>query len=139
MTQRLLVVIGTPVDEFLGPSMTILPDSGSNANMQLPVWSMLDADPDDLVGRAAALAGRVGGQVGDGLSVGGGGAAPGHTIPSPVVRVPCDDADAVAERLRTGTPAVVVRVEDEQIVVDLRTVPPEADELVASSLAGALR
>jgi L-seryl-tRNA(Ser) seleniumtransferase len=68
----------------------------------------------------------------------GGGGAPGREFPSWAVAL---DA-AHAERLRTGEPAVVGRVERGKLLLDLRCVPPEMDGLVRVAVlaaAGALR
>ena len=43
-----------------------------------------------------------------------------------------------AARLRAGDPPVVARAERGRVVLDLRTVPPEQDGLVADALAAAL-
>jgi L-seryl-tRNA(Ser) seleniumtransferase len=42
-------------------------------------------------------------------------------------------ADRLARLLRSGTPAVVPRIVEDRVVLDLRSVPPEADgQLVAA-------
>ena len=83
--------------------------------------------------RALQETGR-GATVTTGRSVPGGGSAPGAGIDGPVVRVSTADADATAHRLRTGTPPIVVRVEDGAVVVDLRTVDPADDAEVRAAL-----
>ncbi|HEY8340605.1 MAG TPA: L-seryl-tRNA(Sec) selenium transferase [Egibacteraceae bacterium] len=105
---------------------------------EVPVWGMLGADPAALEARARALARAVGGAVVDGASLVGGGAAPGASLPTPVVRVAAADADAVAARLREGEPPIVVRVADAALWIDLRTVAPADDEVVAGRVAAAL-
>jgi len=50
---------------------------------------------------------------------------------------PLGDA-AVLAGLRAGDPPVVARAEHGRVVLDLRTVPPEQDELVARALRTAL-
>lgn len=105
----------------------------------VPTWAMLRADPDELAGRAEALAGRVGGEVADGASLVGGGSAPGRAVPTALVRVHHPRPDAVATRLRTGDPPIVVRVDAGALWVDLRTVPPDVDGLLADRLAAALQ
>src|SRR5690606_22675018 len=105
---------------------------------QVPVWGMFEADPTALRTRAEALAAAVGGSVVAGASVVGGGAAPGAAVPGPVVRVAAPDAGAVAARLRRGDPPVVVRVAEDAVWVDLRTVAPADDGLVAERLGAAL-
>ena len=110
---------------------------------ELPVWRALTLTPDDLRPRAAALAGRVGpsASLREGASVAGGGSLPGEGLPSVLVEVDPAPAsvEAVLAHLRGGDPPVVARAERDRVVVDLRTVPPDADALVALALAAALR
>ena len=72
-----------------------------------------------------------GGQVIDCRSVTGGGTLPGVEIPSAGIVL---DGDRTAE-LRAGDPPVIARVQDGRTVLDLRTVDPGDDELVAKALA----
>jgi len=95
---------------------------------ELPVWRMLHEPPDDVHRRAARLARELDGELSDAFvvrtdSTVGGGSLPGHTIPSWAVRLRVPDAEAMAARLRTGSPAVFCRVEDRAVLFDLRTVP----------------
>jgi L-seryl-tRNA(Ser) seleniumtransferase len=109
---------------------------------QLPVWRALALGPEDLRPRAAALAARLGraASLRDGTSVAGGGSLPGEGLPSVLVEVDPRPASetAVLARLRAGDPPVIARAERGRVVVDLRTVPPDQDGLVAGALASAL-
>jgi L-seryl-tRNA(Ser) seleniumtransferase len=111
-------------------------------DVDLPVWRSLLADHADLRRRAEALARSVGegAAVADGLSVAGGGSLPGEGLPSPLVTVDpgARGADAVMAALRAGEPPIIARVEAGRVVVDLRTVTPEQDELVLAGLRAAL-
>jgi L-seryl-tRNA(Ser) seleniumtransferase len=71
-----------------------------------------------------------------GESVIGGGAAPSAALPTRLIAVTSDrlTADELAAQLRAGDPPVVVRVDDGRVLLDLRTVFPEQDELVAAAL-----
>jgi L-seryl-tRNA(Ser) seleniumtransferase len=109
---------------------------------ELPVWRALLLTPADLEPRAAALAAAVGpaATLRTGTSVAGGGSLPGEGLESVLVEVdpaPAGEA-AVLARLRAGDPPVVARAERGRVVVDLRTVPPEQDALLARALATAL-
>ncbi len=110
---------------------------------ELPVWRALNLRPDDLRPRAARLAGGLGpaARVREGASVAGGGSLPGEGLPSVLVEV--DPAPATVEtvlaRLRGGDPPVIARAGRSRVVVDLRTVPPDADAHVTAALAAALR
>lgn len=104
---------------------------------EVPVWAMLGADPEALALRVAWLAAAVGGDVTQGTTLVGGGSAPGAGVASPVVRLAVPRPDETARRLRAGDPPIVVRVEGGVVVADLRTVPAEADELLAQRLTAA--
>ncbi len=69
-------------------------------------------------------------------SVLGGGSAPGATLPSRAVAVKVADvsADRVLERLRRWRTPIVARVEDDRVLLDLRTVAPEQDEEIVAAL-----
>jgi L-seryl-tRNA(Ser) seleniumtransferase len=109
---------------------------------ELPVWRALLLGPEDIRPRAAALAAAVGAAASlrDGVSVAGGGSLPGEGLPSVLVEVDPGAAGdaAVLARLRAADPPVVARAERGRVVVDLRCVPPDQDELVAKALQAAL-
>ncbi|MDQ3432105.1 MAG: L-seryl-tRNA(Sec) selenium transferase [Actinomycetota bacterium] len=105
---------------------------------ELPVWAALLADPEVLAQRCALLAQRTGGEVVEGVTMVGGGTAPGAELATPVVRVPVTSPDTVTARLREGDPPIVLRVEAGSLLVDLRTVPAVADELLARCIAAAV-
>jgi L-seryl-tRNA(Ser) seleniumtransferase len=66
----------------------------------------------------------------------GGGTAPDQTFPSWGVRLPGEDV--VAARLRSVHPAVVTRVEQGAVVMDLRALLPEQDAALAAAVLAAL-
>jgi L-seryl-tRNA(Ser) seleniumtransferase len=43
-------------------------------------------------------------------------------------------ADALEARLRASAPPIIARIEDDRVVVDLRTVAPEQDAELASAI-----
>ena len=70
----------------------------------------------------------------------GGGSLPGEGLDSVLIEVDPGPAGAsvVLARLRSGDPPVVARAERGRVVLDLRTVLPELDPLVAAALTEAL-
>lgn len=74
-------------------------------------------------------------------SVLGGGTAPGATIPSFAVALDLAgvNADGLAGRLRAMELPVIARICDGKVLLDLRTVPEEADEQVPAAIREALR
>ena len=114
------------------------------AATDIPVWRMIAATPDALGRRADALVGalpvaarrRV--SVTEMASAIGGGSLPGETLESVGLVVTGRSPDALARRLRTGEPAVIARVQDGAVLLDLRTVDPADDAALGAALAGAL-
>jgi L-seryl-tRNA(Ser) seleniumtransferase len=72
----------------------------------------------------------------DGDSVIGGGAAPSSVLPTRLLALSCDglSADELASRLRRADPPVIARIEEGLVILDLRTVFPAEDRLIARAL-----
>jgi L-seryl-tRNA(Ser) seleniumtransferase len=109
------------------------------AATQIPVWRMIATPPGALRVRADALAARVPGAAAAQMSATvGGGALPGETLPSYGLAVGARSAERLLAALRGGDPAVLGRIEDGRVHVDLRTVDPRADGELAAALEDAL-
>ena len=110
------------------------------ARRELPVLAMLTAAPDVLERRAGQLAQLSGGEVIAGVGRVGGGALPLLELSGPVVTVDPGGrgADAVALTLRTGDPAVLVRIQHGRLVLDPRTLTDEDVEVAARAVREAL-
>lgn len=65
----------------------------------------------------------------------GSGALPDTAIPSMGVSIECPSPDDLALALRRSSPAVAVRVEEGAVKLDLRTVQPDEDPLLASAVS----
>ena len=63
----------------------------------------------------------------------GGGGAPGVELPSAAITLP----ESLAVPLRRGDPAVVGRVEDGRLLLDLRAVAPADDPALARAVIAA--
>jgi len=107
----------------------------------IPTLRMMRLTKDEIGKRAEALAAKVGSaklkaEIVDGESVIGGGAAPSSVLPTRLVALSCAglSTDELAGRLRASEPPVIARVEDGRVLLDLRTVFTEQDELVAAAL-----
>jgi len=125
--------------------LTVAALEATLAGPPAPVAEQLSADPADLAERARQIAGALAGADVDAraeataAAVGGGG-APGVTLPSAAVSLPT----AFAAPLRAGAavrrgaaPAVVGRIEDGRLLLDLRAVAPADDELIVSAVRAA--
>ena len=101
----------------------------------VPVQRMLTMTVEEIRARADALAAAVAAMPGwqaqaiDGVSAVGGGSAPGVDLPTSLVAIEKRGLtpDALEERLRRATPAVIARIERERLVLDLRTVLADQD------------
>jgi L-seryl-tRNA(Ser) seleniumtransferase len=100
------------------------------ARAELPVLQMLEAGPEVLDARARRLAGGCGGEVVAATAKVGGGALPLLELPGPAVAVDL----ALAEPLRAGDPAVVGRVADGRLLLDVRTLTDAEADLVAAAV-----
>jgi L-seryl-tRNA(Ser) seleniumtransferase len=113
------------------------------ARREIPVLRMLTLDRAALEARARDLAARIGpplaARVAAGRSAVGGGSFPDADLPTTLVVVDPGalGAPALALKLRLGQPSVLARVERDRVLIDPRTLPPEADQVVAEALARA--
>ena len=105
----------------------------------VPVLGMLSRPVDGLRTRAHALRARLDSPasvVESDASVGGG-AFPNARIPS-IALAFSRDVQALESRLRLGEPAVIARIAEGLLLVDLRTVQPAEDDQLTAALRAAL-
>jgi L-seryl-tRNA(Ser) seleniumtransferase len=107
----------------------------------VPVARMIALTAEEIGGRAAALADQLRGAdlqmtIVEGLSTIGGGSAPGATLPTRLLQLrhPTLGANELEARLRGLDPPVISRIEHDHVVLDLRTVLPGEDEILAKLL-----
>ena len=123
---------------------TLMEHARGRARATIPVVRMLAAPLEELDARARNLARRLEGHsrfgvdVVDGVSTVGGGGAPGSALPTRMVRLtPSAESAARLEARLRGLPSpVVARIEQDRVILDLRTVLPEQDDLLADALSG---
>ncbi len=81
-------------------------------------------------------------EIADGASLAGGGSTPTQSLPSKIIRVASArySASQLEQRLRRAPAgiSVIARVEDDRLVLDLRTVFPEQEPQLLKTLAAAL-
>ncbi|HEY7616809.1 MAG TPA: L-seryl-tRNA(Sec) selenium transferase [Terriglobales bacterium] len=111
---------------------------------EVPVIRMMRLSREGIGRRAEAVAKEIRSlelsvEIMDGESVVGGGAAPGAALPTRLLAVshPDMNADELAARLRSFDPPVIARVEEGRVLIDLRTVFPEQDRVIAEALENA--
>jgi L-seryl-tRNA(Ser) seleniumtransferase len=105
---------------------------------QVPALAMIRQTPEEIYTRAEALLNRWPGmraEIVPGHSVIGGGSTPQQSLPTWLVALSTTGAVEIERRLRAGTPPLIARIEEDRVVLDLRTVlPAEEDELAAAVL-----
>lgn len=102
---------------------------------ELPLWRMATAPADEIERRARRILEATGvpGRVVAGMSTLGAGSAPGAEIPSAVIEL--DEADRRFSRLLEQPTPILGRRSAGRLLLDLRTVDPSDDEVVATALA----
>jgi L-seryl-tRNA(Ser) seleniumtransferase len=115
-----------------GLQATLLHYVKSEATREVPVWRMIAIPLEALAVRAEAWARRLAAaglrsKVRDGRSAVGGGSLPGETLPTRLLALLEPSPERLASFLRHADPPVIARVEDEQLVLDPRTVQPEEE------------
>ncbi len=123
-------------------SATLMHYLKGEALEKIPVWRMISTPVEALgkrVTRWAAALQPIGlpCEVVDGQSVVGGGSLPGESLPTKLLAIRVASPDAAAKRLRMGNPPVIVRREEDYLLVDPRTVL-ERDEKELLAALGAL-
>jgi L-seryl-tRNA(Ser) seleniumtransferase len=107
----------------------------------IPALRMIELSKSEIAHRSEALRSKLHSpqlraELIDGESLIGGGSAPSSTLPTTLLALTCHNLspDEFASRLRASDPPVIARVEDGRVLLDLRTVFPEQDEVVVRIL-----
>lgn len=113
---------------------------------QIPLLRMLKIPLALLQERAYALARYLGNVPGLSAHVvnteamAGGGSLPGKSVSSAglAIRSEQHSAQTLSQRLRQQQPAILGRIENDQLIFDLRTVPPDKDQLILEMVQQAI-
>jgi len=112
---------------------------------KIPVWRMVALPLPAIARRArrwakAITAAGAPARVADGRSMVGGGSLPEESLPTKLVAIGGSDIDvvALAQRLQSGEPPVIARIEKGALLLDPRTVHPEEDRALVAAITKAL-
>jgi L-seryl-tRNA(Ser) seleniumtransferase len=96
---------------------------------RIPALRMLRLNAATIRERAVRLCSRLGegAEVIAGQSVAGGGSTPDASLPTWLIAL-AGDVVRLESRLRSGTPPVIARIENDRLVIDLRTVAEEEED-----------
>jgi L-seryl-tRNA(Ser) seleniumtransferase len=107
----------------------------------VPVLRMMRLSKDEITRRAENIVSQVKSSrlkldLLNGESIVGGGAAPSAVLPTRLIALTHGDlsSDQLSARLRANNPPVIARVEEGRVLLDLRTVFPEHDAVLAEAL-----
>jgi L-seryl-tRNA(Ser) seleniumtransferase len=119
---------------------TLVEYATGRAAETVPVMRMIAASRDEIEARVAALAPVLGAagftvDLVEGFSTIGGGSAPGSKLPTILIAIsrPGLSADALESRLRQLPTPVIARIDNDRVVLDLRTVLEHQDALILDS------
>ncbi len=104
---------------------------------EIPALQMLSYSADQIRSRAERFQrriSRVQSELIDGESVIGGGATPAQSLPTVLIAIQVDDVIAFERKLRSSDPPVIARIENDRLVLDLRTVLVEDEEALLRSI-----
>jgi L-seryl-tRNA(Ser) seleniumtransferase len=117
----------------------------------IPALAALAQSPSETRSRARRFLRRVKAALGDrgaarslrlveGFSLVGGGAAPQATLPATLIAISAPDLSphVLESRLRRGVPPVIARIEDDAVMLDLRTVSPRQEAALLKALVQAV-
>ena len=128
---------------YAGLDATLRAFTSGRATAAIPVMRMLAMHVHDIATRADLLATRLRAagvpcEVVPGASTIGGGSLPGETLPTRLVRIDVEAPNRLLSCLRHGRPAIVGRIADDRVCLDLRTVPAADDAPFAAAVIDAL-
>jgi L-seryl-tRNA(Ser) seleniumtransferase len=122
-------------------SATLLSYIHGSAMDDIPVWRMISASRESLAARldgwlsASPGLGEIA-ELKESRSAVGGGSLPGETLPTMVLSIsPRGSPDDTLSALRSNSPPVIARIEEDRILLDPRTVLPEEDDIMVAALS----
>jgi len=104
---------------------------------RIPALAMIGRTAEQIRERAERLVATVlsiHARVEPGESVIGGGSTPAQSIPTWLIVIEPGDVIEAEKRLRLGDPPVIARIEDDRLLLDLRTVFPEEEAALGRAL-----
>jgi L-seryl-tRNA(Ser) seleniumtransferase len=116
-------------------SATLLHYIKDEAEGEIPIWRMIATSLEEIERRAHAWATSLGqGQVIPGESTVGGGSLPGETLPTWLLALDVTSPNRILRRLRQARIPVIVRTQDERMLLDPRTVLETQEETLLAEL-----
>lgn len=113
------------------------------APAEIPVWRMIAQSEDEVQLRACQFRrqlaeANIEAELIPGKSTVGGGSLPGETLLTALLAFAIPQPDSAAAALRRAEPPVICRIQNDRLLVDLRTVLPEQEQALLTSLSSRL-
>jgi L-seryl-tRNA(Ser) seleniumtransferase len=127
---------------LVGLQETLLHYLREEAIEKVPVWRMIAMPLEAVVERARRWQetlheAGIPANVVAGYSTVGGGSLPGETLPTRLLALASEHPDQLARALREVDPPTIARIENDQLVLDPRTVLPEEEQSLLKNLVAA--
>lgn len=120
-------------------SATLLHYLKEEAEREIPIWQMIAKTPRELEIHARHWQDTLGsGEVIKGQSTVGGGSLPGEMLPTYLLALTVKQPNRFLSRLREAHPPIIARIQEEQVVLDPRTVLPDQDGALLVGLQNTL-
>jgi L-seryl-tRNA(Ser) seleniumtransferase len=120
----------------------------SRAASEIPVLRMISASSEELTRRSRSFSRRLRAKLPEGMqvrllkgdSVVGGGSCPDCHLPTTLVSVDCEKPrpNTIESRLRSQDPPIIIRLEEDKVLIDLRTVFPSQESILLDGLTKAI-
>lgn len=104
---------------------------------KIPIWQMMTLTAEAIAARAQALVDALSSaycMLVAGRSMIGGGSLPEESLPTALIALSVEHPAEFAAKLRTGKPAIVARIEENRVMLDLRTVLPREEAALLARL-----
>jgi L-seryl-tRNA(Ser) seleniumtransferase len=116
-------------------SATLIHYLKDEACAEIPIWRMISMSIDTIHQRAQSMMDTLGvGELIESQSTVGGGSLPDEVLPTIVFALSVRSPNNILDRLRTCQPPIIARVEADKVIFDPRTIMPEQENVLLSSI-----
>ena len=115
---------------------TLLHYIKNEALEKIPIWQMISSSEEKLKERAEKFKTRFNHliEIIPTTSTIGGGSLPGSQLNSVGIKIKSNNTSKLADKMRNHTDSILGRIEKDMFIIDLRTITPEQDDLLANAL-----
>jgi L-seryl-tRNA(Ser) seleniumtransferase len=122
-----------------GLTATLLHYLKDEAEREIPIWKMMSLTLKQLKVQSERWADELDqGGVVRGESTVGGGSLPGESLPTFLLALNVESPDKFLKKLRQQNPAIIARTENDQVLIDPRTVLPDEEGALLVGLKNVL-